>query len=120
MDNDTFEQYTMSEEACGDSMKFLLENAVCHLLFWNGQTHRNDSAATGGARSDLHRNRARARRYGDKRPPSRRQSKTGAEVQVPAFISTGDKIKVDAQAGAYIETSSGVVRRTRFSGHIFW
>jgi len=28
---------------------------------------------------------------------------TGATVQVPAFISNGDKIKVDARTGEYLE-----------------
>ena len=37
MENETFEQYTLTEDACGDSIKFLLENAVCGLLFWNGR-----------------------------------------------------------------------------------
>ncbi|MCH8829130.1 MAG: elongation factor P [Planctomycetes bacterium] len=37
MDNDTYEQYTLSKEACGDSTLFLRENDVCQLLYWNGQ-----------------------------------------------------------------------------------
>ena len=28
---------------------------------------------------------------------------TGAEVRVPLFIETGDKIKVDTRSGAYVE-----------------
>ena len=28
---------------------------------------------------------------------------TGAEVRVPLFINTGDKIRVDTRTGAYIE-----------------
>jgi elongation factor P len=28
---------------------------------------------------------------------------TGAEVQVPAFIKEGDKLKIDTEAGTYIE-----------------
>ena len=28
---------------------------------------------------------------------------TGAEVRVPLFIDTGDKIKIDIQKGAYVE-----------------
>jgi elongation factor P len=28
---------------------------------------------------------------------------TGAEVQVPAFIRQGDKIKIDVENGTYIE-----------------
>ena len=35
MDNDSYEQYSIPLESCEDAAKFLLENAVCQLLFWN-------------------------------------------------------------------------------------
>ena len=101
MDNDTFEQYTLSQEACGDSAKFLLENAACDLLYWNGQLIEmtppqhvimeityTEPAAKGNTATNV------------TKPAT---VETGAEVQVPAFISTGEKIKIDASTGQYVE-----------------
>lgn len=101
MDNDTFEQYTMTKEACGDSARFLLENAVCDLLYWNGQLIEmtppqhvvleityTEPAAKGNTATNV------------TKPAT---VETGAEVQVPAFISTGEKIKIDASTGQYLE-----------------
>ena len=34
--------------------------------------------------------------------PSRPPWKTGAEIQVPLFLNTGDKIKVDTRDGRYL------------------
>lgn len=105
MDNETFEQYTLSEEACSDSTKFLLENATCGLLFWNGrliemtppqhvvlEVTYTEPAAKGDTATNV------------TKPAT---VETGAEVQVPAFINTGDKIKIDASAGTYIERVRG-------------
>ena len=33
---------------------------------------------------------------------------TGAEVKVPLFINTGDKIQIDTRTGEYIGRSKGV------------
>jgi len=101
MDNKTFEQYTLSEEVCGDSAKFLLDNAVCMLLFWNGQligmtppqhvvleVTYTEPAAKGNTATNV------------SKPAT---VETGATVNVPAFISNGEKIKVDARTGEYIE-----------------
>ena len=101
MDNDTFEQYSLSEDACGDSAKFLLENATCNLLFWNGQLIEmtppqhvvlevtyTEPAAKGNTATNV------------TKPAT---VETGATVNVPAFISNGEKIKVDATTGEYLE-----------------
>ena len=37
MDNESFEQYTLTAEQCGDGAKFLLENATVQLMYWNGR-----------------------------------------------------------------------------------
>lgn len=101
MDNETFEQYSLSEKACGDSIKFLLENAVCGLLFWNGQLIEMTppqqvilevTYTEPAARGDTATNVTKTATV-----------ETGAEVQVPAFINTGDKVKIDAAAGQYVE-----------------
>jgi elongation factor P len=105
MDNETFEQYTLTEEVCGDSIKFLLENAVCGLLFWNGQLIEMTPPShvvlevtytEPAARGDTATNVTKAATVS-----------TGAKVQVPAFINNGDNIKIDASNGQYIERVRG-------------
>jgi elongation factor P len=101
MDNATFEQYTLDEATCGDSVKFLLENDECHLLFWNGQL----IGMTPPQHVTLEVTYTEPAARGDTATNVTKPAKveTGAEVQVPAFINIGDKIKVDASTGEYLE-----------------
>jgi len=101
MENDTFEQYTLGAEVCGNDIKFLLEGASVGLLFWNGQLIEMTppqhvtlevTYAEPAAKGNTATNVTKAATV-----------ETGAEVQVPAFISAGEKIKVDAKTGQYIE-----------------
>jgi elongation factor P len=101
MEDETFEQYTITTEKMGDSAKFLLDGAKCELLFYNDQLIGVDPPAhvivevtytEPAARGNTTANVTKAATV-----------ETGAEVQVPAFIDQGEKIKVDARTGAYIE-----------------
>jgi elongation factor P len=101
MEDETFEQYTISVEKMGDSAKFLLDGAKCELLFYNDQLIGVDPPAhvivevtytEPAARGNTTANVTKAATV-----------ETGAEVQVPAFIDQGEKIKVDARTGDYIE-----------------
>ncbi|GAB4154098.1 MAG: elongation factor P [Planctomycetaceae bacterium] len=101
MEKDTYEQFTLSEEACGDSTKFLRENDVCQLLFWNGQLIE----MTPPAQSILEVTYAEPAAKGNTATNVTKPAtvETGATVNVPAFVETGDKIKINAQTGEYIE-----------------
>jgi elongation factor P len=101
MEDETFEQYTISTEKMGDSANFLLDGAKCELLFYNDQLIGVDPPAhvvvevtytEPAARGNTTANVTKAATV-----------ETGAEVQVPAFIDQGEKIKVDARTGDYIE-----------------
>ncbi len=101
MEDETYEQYTISTEKMGDSANFLLDGAKCDLLFYNDQLIGVDPPAhvvvevtytEPAARGNTTANVTKAATV-----------ETGAEVQVPAFIDQGEKIKVDARNGEYIE-----------------
>jgi elongation factor P len=101
MEDETFEQYTISTEKMGDSANFLLDGAKCELLFYNDQLIGVDPPShvvvevtytEPAARGNTTANVTKAATV-----------ETGAEVQVPAFIDQGEKIRVDARTGAYIE-----------------
>ena len=104
MDNDTFEQHSMAEEVVADRVKFLMENDPVQMLFWNGQlidmpppqhvtleVTYTEPAAKGNTATNV---------------TKAATVETGAEVQVPAFIEQGNKIKIDAASGDYLERVS--------------
>lgn len=105
MDNETFEQDTLSEEACGDAKNFLLEGAICSLLYWNGQLIEMTPPAQVILEVTYTEPAARGDTATNVTKPA--TVETGATVQVPAFIQTGEKIKVNAQTGEYIERARG-------------
>lgn len=100
MDNESFEQVSLSAEVCGDQMKFIKEGEPCGLMYWNDQligvtppkhvileiTH-TEPAAKGNTATNV------------TKPAT---VETGAEVQVPSFITTGEKIRIAAETGEYL------------------
>ena len=101
MDNHSFEQHTLSAEICGDCMKFLQEGAEVALLYWNGnlismtppqavvlQVTYTEPAARGDTATNVTKGAT---------------VESGVEVQVPAFIKEGDKIKIEIETGKYME-----------------
>ncbi len=101
MDNETYEQYPLASSLCADKVKFLLEGATCHLLYWNDnlidmtppqhvvlEITAAEPAAKGNTATNV------------TKPAT---VETGAEVHVPAFVKEGDKVKIDASSGEYIE-----------------
>ena len=101
MDNETFEQYSLPAEVCEEQTRFLMENATCALLFWNGQLIEMTPPAQVVLKVTYTEPGIRGNTATNVTKPA--TVETGAEVQVPAFISEGDKIKIDAATGAYIE-----------------
>lgn len=101
MDNQTFEQYTLPADACGEKANFLLEGAVCQLLLWNGRLIDMTPPSSVVVEVTYTEPAARGDTATNVTKPATVQ--TGAVVQVPAFVQVGDRIKVNAQTGEYIE-----------------
>ena len=101
MEDATYEQYTISAEKMGDSANFLLDGAKCELLFYNDQLIGVDPPSH--VIVDVTYTEPAARGNTTANVTKAATVETGAEVQVPAFIEQGEKIKVDARTGAYIE-----------------
>ncbi len=66
MDNESFEQYTLSADQCGDGAKFLLENATVGLMYWNGRLIEMTPPAASRPHGDLYR-AGGPRQYGHER-----------------------------------------------------
>ncbi len=101
MDQENFEEIAISEDNLGDRIKFLKDNLDVSGYFYKGETltvnlpnfivfkimHtepgiKGDTAKSGTKPAEI---------------------ETGATIQVPLFIDTGDVVKIDTRTGAYVE-----------------
>lgn len=102
MDNETFEQLEISEDTIGESAKFLKENEMTDILFFDDNqimgvevplfVALRVTEASIAVRGDTATNITKPVTL-----------ETGAVVQVPAFVNEGDMIRIDTRTGEYIE-----------------
>jgi elongation factor P len=101
MDNETFEQFMLTEEQVGEGRLFLTENLNVKVLFFNQQAVAVEvpnfveltvAQTDPGVRGDT--------ATGGTKPAT---LESGAVIQVPLFINEGDRVKVDTRTGSYIE-----------------
>lgn len=102
MDNDSYEQLSLSPELAGDALKFILDNMEVELSLIDGEPTqilppifvvlevtdtepgvKGDTASGGGYKDAT--------------------LETGAGIKVPLFMNIGDKVKVDTRTGEYVE-----------------
>jgi len=101
MDQDSFEQHSIAAETVGDQAHFLQDNMVCELLYWNDtpigvtlpqsvvmKVTYTEPAVRGNTSSNI---------------TKAATLENGIEIQVPAFVDTGDMVKVNTQTGEYVE-----------------
>jgi elongation factor P len=100
MDSDTFDQITVPKEIVGDAANFLLENTEVQvavheeaplyvelptsveIIVQHTDPGLQGDRSTGGTKLAT--------------------LETGAEIQVPLFLTTGEKVKVDTRDGRYL------------------
>lgn len=102
MDNDTYEQITVSEDLFGDGQKFLKEGIEIDLLVDENDEIINVEIpifvqlevieTEPGFKGDTATNVTKPARV-----------ETGATVNVPLFINEGDVLKIDTRTGEYME-----------------
>src|SRR5437867_2015061 len=101
MNNETFEQIGLSEEVLGDAVPYLIPNIKLKIEMYEGRpvgielplavemrVVETEPAIKGASVSNVGK-------------PAKME--TGLVVQVPAFISEGERIRIDTASGAYIE-----------------
>lgn len=100
MDTETFDQVLVPRATVGSAANYLLENMAATVAVYEGNplyvelptaveldiTHTDP-----GMQGD--------RSTGGTKPAT---LATGAQIQVPLFVSTGDRVKVDTRAGGYL------------------
>ena len=101
MDNQSYEQVAVDKVLMGDTVNYLVENMNLELLIYKGVPigvelplsveltitetgpgFKGNTASAGGKPAKM---------------------ETGITIQVPFFLNTGDKIKVDTRTGTYLE-----------------
>lgn len=105
MDSATFEQFQVSKEQVGDKSEFLKEGTQVQILSWNGQALRVELPKI----VELKIIQTGANFAGGRETPGTKEAvlETGAAVQVPMFIKTGETIRVNTQSGLYVERAKG-------------
>jgi elongation factor P len=101
MDNETFDQISLSADILGDQKRFLKEGNLVKILFIEGNPISAELPATltfkvieaepglkGASVTNIMKNAI---------------IETGVKVQVPIFINAGDILKIDTRTGKYIE-----------------
>ncbi|MEH3077280.1 elongation factor P [Quadrisphaera setariae] len=100
MDSDTYDQITVSEETVGDAANFLLESAEVIVAVHEGTPLYVELPTSvvlevtytePGLQGD--------RSTGGTKPAT---VETGYQIQVPLFLETGTKVKVDTRTGDYL------------------
>ena len=101
MDNDTYEMVQFTEQQLGDAKYYLLDGMQLEVAYYNDEPITVDLPVT----VDLTVTYTEPGFKGDTATGGTKPAtlETGLVVQVPLFVSTGDKIKVKTDAGTYVE-----------------
>lgn len=100
MDLDTFEQPAIPSKILGDGANYLTENLELKLTFYNGEPIDVDLPIT--VDMDVVEGEMAVRGDTATGVTKKVKTNTGLDVQVPAFVSVGDRIRVDTRTGSYI------------------
>lgn len=105
MDNATYEQVTLSRESVEDALPFLIDNMVVQILFFDGKAISIElptfveleiTQSDPGIKGDT--------AQGATKPAT---LSTGHVVQVPLFVTEGERIKIDTRTGEFVERVKG-------------
>jgi len=101
MDRETYEQFHVEAEVIGDDSRWLIDNLVTDVLFFNEKpvgvefptfVEMQITHCEPGVRGDT--------ATGASKPAT---LITGATVQVPLFVNEGEWLKIDTRTGEYVE-----------------
>ena len=100
MDDKTYEQYELPEDKFGEASRFLLENMRVQVSFHEGEALFAELPIS----VDLKIEHTEPGLQGDRSTGGTKPAtlETGAEIQVPLFLETGNVVKVDTRTGEYL------------------
>ena len=101
MDNETYEQLQLTEDQIGDGIKYLKENMIVQVLMHDSRIIGVDLPAHVVLEvTDTPPSEKGNTAQGGTKPAT---LETGAVVNVPFFISNGDKVRVDTRTNEYLD-----------------
>ncbi|MGE5189315.1 MAG: elongation factor P [Gemmatimonadota bacterium] len=101
METRTYEQIYLDEDHMGNAASYMIENLPVKVLFYRGEPIGIDlpifivltiAETEPGVRGDTVSGATKSAKL-----------ESGAVVQVPLFLSVGDRVKIDTRTGTYIE-----------------
>ena len=100
MDTATYDQLNISEATVGDAKDFLLENQEAMVAMHEGLPLYIELPASVELLIDYTEPGLQGDRSSGGTKPAKLE--TGREIQVPLFITNGEKVKVDTRDGSYL------------------
>ncbi len=100
MNTETYDQIALNQETIGDALKFVKENEMVKVCSHNG----NVFAVEPPLFVELEVTETEPGFKGDTATGATKPAtvETGAVVNVPLFVETGDKLKIDTRTGEYL------------------
>ncbi|MEY3691791.1 MAG: elongation factor [Actinomycetota bacterium] len=100
MDTDSYEQTHVAPAALGDAADYMVESAVAIIATYQGEIVSVEIPAS----VELTITETEPGVQGDRVSGARKPAtlETGKVIQVPLFVNTGDRVKVDTRSGDYI------------------
>lgn len=105
MDNTTYDQLPIADDVVGDAKDYLLDNQVATVAIHEGLPLYIELPAAVELTVEYTEPGLQGDRSSGGTKPARLE--TGKEIQVPLFISGGEKIKVDTRDGSYLGRVQG-------------
>lgn len=101
MNVETYDQIDMTADQVGDSLKFVKENEMVKMLSHGGEVFAIEPPLF----VELEVTETEPGFKGDTEPGANKPAtvETGAQVNVPLFVETGDKIQIDTRTGEYLK-----------------
>jgi len=103
MDMETFDMEPVDASVLGDNFRFVKENMECTIHSYKGKIFNVEPPTF----VDLEVTQTDPGFAGNTATNTTKPAtvETGAEVKVPLFINTGDRIRIDTRVGEYLERS---------------
>jgi elongation factor P len=100
MNNVSYEQMNVAPVALGDAADFMVEGMVAQVAFFNGEIISVEIPAS----VELTIAETEPGVQGDRVSGARKPAtlETGRVIQVPLFVETGERVKVDTRTGEYM------------------
>ena len=100
MNNESYEQMNVAPVALGDAADFMVEGMVAQVAFFNGEIISVEIPASVELTIADTEPGVQGDRVSGARKPATLE--TGRVIQVPLFVETGDRVKVDTRTGDYM------------------